>query len=216
MSHRIGTLQVLSPTVMIGPGSGSPATSPDTWTFSFSPAPAPTGTKFVMLHFTAASFPASNRLEVDLGYDTDVFTAADLPDFWTRPVKLAAAGTVTTRYVTNGSASGHAVLGEYGRGEPMESVITADPNFHNHTNPDLFLLASPYVEPSYELRGFCSTTPNWENIARYQPGMCAPRWRKASASLCMPRLTRKTASQISPAAPARSLPRTWSCAPATA
>ena len=51
---------------------------------------------------------------------------------------------------------------------PMESVITADPNFHNHTNPDLFLLDSPYVEPSYELRGFCSShlpTPNWENIA---------------------------------------------------
>jgi hypothetical protein len=86
MSHRIGTLQVLSPTVMIGPDSGSLATSPDTWSFSFTPAPAPTGTQFVMLHFTSAGFPASNHLEVDLGYDTDIFTATDLPDFWSTPL----------------------------------------------------------------------------------------------------------------------------------
>ena len=66
MSHRIGTLQVLSPTITIGPDSGLPATSPDTWLLKFPPAPAPTGTKFVMLHFTSVSFPASNRLEVDL------------------------------------------------------------------------------------------------------------------------------------------------------
>lgn len=170
MSHRIGTLQVLAPTLTIGPDSGSPATAPDTWLFKFSPAPAPTGTKFVMLHFTSVSFPASNRLEVDLSYDTDIFTTTDGPDFWTRPIKLAADGTVSIRYITNGSASGHVVLGEYGRGEPMESVITTDPNFHNHTNPDLFLLASPYVEPSYELRGFCGTTPNWENIAGVPAG----------------------------------------------
>src|SRR5437588_9779921 len=170
MSHRIGTMQVLSPTLTIGPDSGSPATSPGIWLFKFPPAPAPTGTKFVVLHFTSVSFLASNRLEVDLSYDTDIFTTTDGPDFWTRPIKVAADGTVSIRYITNGSTSGHVVLGEYGRGEPMESVITADPNFHNHTNPDLFLLDSPYVEPSYELRGFCSTTPNWENIAGVPPG----------------------------------------------
>ncbi len=41
--------------------------------------PAPTGMKLVMLHFTGASFPASNRLEVDLGYspsEMDVFTSS--------------------------------------------------------------------------------------------------------------------------------------------
>jgi hypothetical protein len=165
MSHRIGTLQVLSPTITIGPDSGSPASSPNTWLASFAPAPSPNGTKFVILHFTGAVFPASNRLEVDLGYDTDVFAAADGPDFWTRPIKLAVAGTVAVRYITNGGGTGHVVLSEYGRGEPMESVITNDPNYHNHTNPDLFLLDSPYVEPSYETRGFCGATPNWENIA---------------------------------------------------
>lgn len=164
MSHRIGTFHVVPPTVTIGPDSGSPATSPNTWLLNFAPDPAPTGTKFVLLHFNGVSFPASNRLEVDLGYDTDVFTAADGPDFWTRPIKLTGAGTVAIRYITNGSAAGHVVLAEYGRGEPMESVITTDPAFHNHTNPDIFLLDSPYVEPSYETRGFCGTTPNWENI----------------------------------------------------
>jgi hypothetical protein len=165
MSHRIGTFHVLSPTLTIGPDSGSPATSPNTWLSNFTPDPAPTGTKFVLLHFNGVSFPAGNRLEVDLGYDTDVFTAADGPDFWTRPIKLNGAEQVPIRYITNGSGSGHVVLAEYGRGEPMESVITNDPALHNHTNPDIFLLDSPYVEPSYETRGFCGSTPNWENIA---------------------------------------------------
>src|SRR5437667_11311173 len=127
MSHRIGTLQVLSPTTMIGPDSGTAATFPNTWLLSFPPIPAPTGTKFVILHFTSASFPASNRLEVNLGYGTDVFTSEDGPDFWTRPIKLAANGTVDIRYITNGSGNGHVVLSEYGRGEPLESVNTIDP-----------------------------------------------------------------------------------------
>jgi hypothetical protein len=166
MSHRIGTFHVLSPAKTIGPDSGTPATSPNTWLFDFTPDPAPAGTKFVLLHFNGVSFPANNRLEVDLGYDTDRFTAADGPDFWTRPIKLSGAGTVAIRYITNGSGSGQVVLAEYGRGEPMESVITNDPNFHNFTNPDIFLLDSPYVEPLYETRGFCNTSAaNWENVA---------------------------------------------------
>ena len=164
MSHRIGTMNTIAP-VTIGPDSAAAATSPNTWAFGFTPTPAPTGTKFVILHFTGAVFPAANRLEVDLGYDTDVFTAADGPDFWTRPINVPGSGTITMRYVTTGSGSGHVVLGEYGRGEPMESVNTTSPDRHNHTNPDIFLLDSPYVEPSYELRGFCGATPNWENIA---------------------------------------------------
>src|SRR3954468_8801613 len=126
MSHRIGTHQVVSPAVTIGPDSGSPATSANTWLFNFSPTPAPTGTKFVILHFTGASFPSNNRLEVELGYDIpDVFTAADGPDFWTRPVNLAGGATVAIRYITNGSPNGKIVLSSYGRAEEVESGSAA-------------------------------------------------------------------------------------------
>jgi hypothetical protein len=180
MTHRIGTLNTITP-VTIGPDSGPP-TAPNTWAFPFNPPPAPTGTKFVILHFTGAVFPAANRLEVDLGYDMDVFNAADGPDFWTRPIKVPGSNAITMRYITSGSGSGHVVLGEYGRGEPMESVNTTDPQVHNHTNPDVFLLDSPYVEPSYELRGFCGATPNWENIA------CVPSGdvrANAAQSVCL-------------------------------
>jgi V8-like Glu-specific endopeptidase len=164
MTHRIGTMNPISP-VTIGPDSGAAATSANTWAFAFQPTSAPSGTKFVILHFTGAALPAANRLEVDLGYDVDVFTNADGPDFWTRPIKVPGSGKINLRYVTNGSGSGHVVLSEYGRGEAMESVTTSSPEVHNHTNPDVFLLDSPYVEPSYELRGFCGPTPIWENIA---------------------------------------------------
>ena len=168
MSHRIGTHQVVSPTLMIGPDSGSPQTSPNTWALNFSPPPAPTGTLFVILHFTNASLPAGNRLEVDLGYDMDVFTAADGPDFWARPARLAAGGTVAIRYITSGGG-GHVVLDQFGRGEVMESGNPTSEDFHNFTNADLFLLNSPYQEPAIEKRGICTTDaipdPNWENIA---------------------------------------------------
>ena len=164
MSHRIGTMNTVGP-FTIGPDSGAAPSPANTWAFPFTPTPAPAGTKFVILHFTGAALPASNRLEVDLGYDMDVFTALDGPDFWTRPINVAPSGTIAIRYISNGSGSGHVVLSEYGRGEPMESVITTTPERHNHTNPDVFLLDTPYLEPSYELRGFCGPTPNWENIA---------------------------------------------------
>ena len=164
MTHRIGTMNTISP-LTIGPDSGAAPTSPNTWVLTFQPVPAPGGTKFVILHFTAAALPAANRLEVELGYDLDSFTSADGPDFWTRPINVPGSGTITVRYITNGSGSGHVVLGEYGRGEPMESVNTTSPAVHNHTNADVFLLDSPYVEPSYETRGFCGPTPIWENIA---------------------------------------------------
>ena len=168
MSHRVGTHQLVTPAKTIGPDSGSPSTSANTWLFSFAPTPAPTGTKFVILHFTGAAFPANNRLEVELGYDTDVFTAADGADFWTRPVKLAGGTMVAIRYITNGSPNGHVVLSDYGRAEEVESGSATSPSTHNRTNPDIFLLASPYVDPLIETRGLCGATPNWENVA------CAP------------------------------------------
>src|SRR5436305_15256293 len=120
MSHVTGTVQPVSPVLKSGPDFGPP-TSPNTWTVNFAYAPAPTGTILVMLHFTGASFAASNRLEVDLGYaggEMDVFTSADGSDFWTRPINIYTVGaTVTIRYITNGAATGGVQLNEYGRGE---------------------------------------------------------------------------------------------------
>ena len=163
MSHRIGTVNALPTPVNIGPDFGVS-------TFSFMPEPAPTGTKFVILHFTGASFPANNRLEANLGYaslERDVFKTADGPDFWTRPIKLAPDGSVAISYITDGSGSGRVTLTEFGRGEKVESGTAGAPSTHNLTNPDIFLLDSPYPEPFNETRGICGGTvpPNWENVA---------------------------------------------------
>src|SRR5579872_6227858 len=116
MSHNVGTVQTVSPAVTIGPDTGAAPSSANTWSVNFASTPAPTGTKFLILHFTGVSLPASNRLEVDLGYDTDVFTSADGSDFWTRPVNVYAltGGLVPIRYVTNGAATGSATLDQYG------------------------------------------------------------------------------------------------------
>src|SRR5437867_3293151 len=105
MSHVTGTVQPVSPIVKLGPDFGAATDPPNTWTHNFAHTPAPMGTKLVMLHFTGASFPASNRLEVDLGYgggEMDVFTSADGTDFWTRPVNIYAltGELVPIRYIT--------------------------------------------------------------------------------------------------------------------
>src|SRR5947207_2061857 len=118
MSHIVGTVQPQAPALIIGPDSGNPATSGTTWAVSFNPPTAPGGTRFLLLHFSAASLPAGSRLEVDLGYGTDVFDSGDGDDFWTRPVNISAlAGGVPIRYIAGGAAMGGARLAEYGRGE---------------------------------------------------------------------------------------------------
>lgn len=166
MSHKTGTLQTISPGRVIGPDSGDAASSPNTWNFDFLPAPTPAGIKFVILHFTAASLPANNRLVVNLGWgENDEFTAVNGSNFWTRPIRLSPAGTVNIQYITVGSPSGSITLSEYGRGEPIISGSPGSPSLYNQTNPDLFLLTNPYDEPFYERRGLCGTTPNWENVA---------------------------------------------------
>ena len=120
-----------------------------------------------MLHFTAASLPASNRVEVDLGYggadSMDVFTSADGGDFWTRPINLAAFadGKVPVRYITNGAGNGSVTLGQYGRGE--RHAGEQDPT--SLSNCDPFLLDADYVEPDYDPFWYCADPPNWENIA---------------------------------------------------
>lgn len=101
MSHITGTVQTQSPALLIGPDSGAAPTAPNIWALNFAHAPAPGGTKLLILHFQNVSLSAANRLEVDLGYGTDVFTSADGPSFWTRPVNVnaAAGGLVPIRYV---------------------------------------------------------------------------------------------------------------------
>lgn len=162
MSHVIGTVQFVTPSLVIGPDSGNPASGPDTWTVNFMHTPAPMGSKFVILHFSNAHLPANNRLEVDLGYDTEIFTAADGTDFWTRPVNLYALpeGLVPIRYVTNGASSGGVTLAKYGRGErhPGEQDPTA------LSNSDPFQQNAAYIEPKYDPFWFCHTPPNWENL----------------------------------------------------
>ena len=165
MSHKAGTVQPVTPAIIIGPDSLAAPTMPNTWQQVLTPAAAPTGTRFVILHFTAASFPASNKLVVDLGWgESDEFTSADGASFWTRPIKLSVSGTVTIQYITNGSTSGGVTLGEYGRGEEVISGSPSVPETYNKANLDVFLLSGSYTEPFFETRGLCSTPPNWSNV----------------------------------------------------
>jgi V8-like Glu-specific endopeptidase len=173
MSHVTGTVQPVSPTLKIGPNFGPP-TSPNTWTINFTYTPAPSGTKLVILHFTGASLPASNRLEVDLGYlggEMDVFTSADGTDFWTRPINVYAVGsTVTIRYITNGAATGGVQLDQYGRGERhTKDPANPDSRFNSLSNCDPFLGPATYLEPDYATFWFCNSPPNWENAACIAP-----------------------------------------------
>lgn len=165
MSHATGTVQTIAP-ITLGPDTGAAADAPNTWSHAFAHTPAATGTKFVILHFQNASLPANNRLEVDLGYDTDVFTAADGGQFWTRPINLYVlpGGLVPIRYVTNGAASGSVQLDRYGRGERHAGI--QDPGALSNSDP--FLGDAVYVEPIYDPFWYCTEPPNWENVA------CAP------------------------------------------
>jgi Trypsin-like peptidase domain/von Willebrand factor type A domain len=166
MSHIVGTVQPVQPALQFGPGSGAAADSPNIWKKELTPAAPPVGTtKLVLLHFTAASLPANNRIEVDLGYsgaDTmDVFTSADGDDFWTRPINVAAlGGKATFRYITNGSNSGSATLTEYGRGERHKG--DQDPNALSNCDP--FAVDNPYVDPKFDPHWFCSQPPHWDDI----------------------------------------------------
>jgi hypothetical protein len=69
-----------------------------------------------MLHFRDATLTGGDRLEVDLGYDMDVFTAASGPQFYTRPIRGDSA---TIRYIDDGAADGGVTLDRYGRGEGL-------------------------------------------------------------------------------------------------
>ncbi|MDB5694349.1 MAG: von willebrand factor type, partial [Alphaproteobacteria bacterium] len=173
MSHIVGTVQTVSPAIHLGPDAGPPTDGPDTWTLKFQHVVAATGTKLLILHFSGASMPGNNRLEVDLGYggaDTmDVFTAANGADFWTRPVNVQAFadGKVPIRYIRDGGGpAGSVILDKYGRGERHPG--DQDPNALSNCDP--FLIDSHYVEPIYDPFWFCSQPPNWENIETVAAG----------------------------------------------
>ena len=168
MSHVTGTVQNVAPPWVIGPDTGAPPGPGGVWSRAFTPASAPTGTKFVVLHFRNGVLPPANRLEFDLGYDTDVFTAVDGAAFWTRPIDVArmAGQEVPVRYVAAGSANGKAEIDSYGRGE--RHAGHQDPTALSNSDP--FLLTDPYVEPKYDPFWFCSpAAPRWENLR------CAPQ-----------------------------------------
>lgn len=163
MSHCVGTVQTIAP-MTIGPDSGQAPTGPNTWSVTFNPPAAANGTKLLLLlHFQNASLPAANRVEVDLGYDTDVFTSADGTDFWTRPANIyPTGGAVTIRYITNGAANGSVQLDRYGRGEMHAGI--QDPT--STSNCDPFINGSSYTEPpKYDPFWFCTPPPNWENAS---------------------------------------------------
>ena len=155
MSHITGTVQVLGAPMVIGPG-----------TTIFNPAPAPGGTKLLMLHFQNLNFQPGDRLEVQLGYDVDTFTAADGPSFWTRPINVYAfpAG-VQIDYIPAGPPTGNVQLDQYGRGE-RHAGETGHPSF---SNCDPFYQPPSYLEPTYDPFWYCTDPPNWENVALATP-----------------------------------------------
>ena len=182
MSHITGSLITLPAAQGIGPDFGNS-------NFAFVPAPAPPpvtlpgGIKFVLLHFTGASLPANNRLEVDLGYGTDVFTSADGADFWTRPINIRALPGEQTiiRYITDGAANGGVQLVSYGRGERHEE--DPSPGHDSYSNSDPFLVDGAFTEPQYDPFWLCNpASPDWENVAQIPAGDLR---RDIAKSVCM-------------------------------
>ena len=173
-THRLGSVINLGVPDEIGPDSGEAASFADVWQVDFSPPAAAGGTKFLMLHFTSASLPGDNRLEVDLGYDTDVFTSASGASFWTRPIE---GNSVTVRYIDdgNGAATGSVILDQYGRGEGLQN------GGEDNANADLFLIdPPPYDEPTYQF------------ILGQYPQPSAPTWLNVD---CLPNGTMKTVAE---------------------
>lgn len=165
MSHVTGTLHTFANPIPIGPITGDPP-NPGLWTLDFDPADAPTGTKLLMLHFKNASIPDGDKLEVDLGYGKDVFTAADGPEFWTRPINVYAVGAVVSiRYIGAKVPGAGAKLVEYARGErhPGDQDPTA------LSNSDPFFGEATYTEPDYDPFWYCTDPPQWENVAKVSP-----------------------------------------------
>ncbi len=174
MSHNIGRIIQLQPSPLgIGPDFGQSVIN-----FAHEQAPAP-GTRFLILHFINANFPASNSLEVDLGYggEKDVFTAADGSSFWTRPIRIDSFPDqrVPIRYITDGAALGGVQLSEYGRAQRIGEGDRPE----TFTNCDLFLQESPYTEPTYDPFWICNLQPIGITSTVYPMVICGNRLDKA-------------------------------------
>jgi hypothetical protein len=167
MSHSIGRLVVLAVPVRIGPDSGTAPTGPNSWQFQFTPEPALEGggARLVILHFTNMVFPPGARLDVDVRYGTDSFSANG--EAWTRPIN-PVPGPITVTYVGNGTPTGGVTLAEYASGELKTTGPDAPgTDYGRQTNPDVFLEFLEnglYREPIYETRGRCGATFDWENV----------------------------------------------------
>ena len=175
MSHRLGSVVSVSPTRDFRPGTGSIVAS-GVWEDTFTAAAPTVGTtKFMILHFVGVSLFAWQRLEVVLGNgDTDVFTAASGPDFWTRPIK---GDTATIRFIDGGLLTGNAPLTEYGRGEGIvRNGINGGQDISvtgGNANGDAFMLDTPYVDPPFfsPLGGCPPNTRDWANVATLPAGV---------------------------------------------
>lgn len=128
---------------------------------NLTPSPGPLGgPRFVFLHFDSINLNAGARLEVALGYDTDVFTAASGSEVWSRPVD-PSLGPIAIR-ITGGTGS--ARLLEYGSGEPtITPGQTPGTSIGSRSNPDPFLQTNPFEEPIYETRLECHPGFTWRN-----------------------------------------------------
>ena len=166
MSYRIG--RMVPKGARIGPDSGLPASTPGVWTFDLAVEPALVGGSacFVMLHFTGAVFGPGAVVKVDLGYDIDLFPAASGAEFWTRPLDPAKFAQ-SVRVTFSGTVGGVTLL-EYGSGEPMDSnEFPYNPGEFegSHSQPDVFLHNSPYIEPTFETRLRCHNPFTWLRAA---------------------------------------------------
>ncbi|MEO5662698.1 MAG: vWA domain-containing protein [Nocardioides sp.] len=165
MSHNTGTIH--SANVAVGPRSGQ-AGAGGTWTHDIQIPPANGGARYVLLHFASASLPSGDRIEVDLGYATDVFTAASNTRFWTRPIDVPAAGgpvgKVRVRVFSGGAAGAGATVDMVGVGEALAG--TQDPTSLSNSDPFLRALspAGQYAEPKYDPFWFAHTPPWWANV----------------------------------------------------
>lgn len=168
MSHNVGRV-VATASLVVGPDGPAAPVSPGVWEQTFTPAPAPDGgpPRFVILHLSLV-IPAGSRVEVPLGYDTDVYTGGT--DVWTRPIDTVSP--IKIRFVAGpGVTTGHATLSEYGSGERYTTTYAPSQSWLNSTtNTDLFLHTNPYQEPTYQTWLQCGGSINWQNAACAAPG----------------------------------------------
>ncbi|KAI9782466.1 MAG: hypothetical protein M1839_004952 [Geoglossum umbratile] len=162
LSHIVGVVQTPATVSTIGPNFGAAKTPPNTWTLEIPSSPV-ADTKYMIFHFTEVSLPGNNRIEVDLGYDTDTFKSASGSQFWTRPinVRALAGAPVVVRYITDGATTGGARLDKLGIGQ--RHAGEQDPTALSNCDP--FIPTTPYVEPKYDPFWYCAEPPNWENVA---------------------------------------------------